>query len=205
MIICPWCGTAYAAFQSNCSRCGGPISPPTGEAAPSQSDEVVFPPPPPRPISDQYRWKLMAADSWSIAGFIFALLGSIFTLLGAILTIAVVTAFVGIPFLLLGLLFLGGGGYVLYWRYREALKSLNILRNGQAVQGQVTGSQVNYSVRVNGRNPLTISYRFQVDGREVQHSLTTLNQSGGQFPTGKNVCVLYLPEAPEYSSLYPHP
>ena len=205
MIVCPWCGTNYTAFQSNCSKCGGPIQAPGRAPLPKRENEVQMPPSPPREISDGYRWKWMGADAWSITAGIFSLLGAIFSVVGFFLTIAVVTIFVGLPFLGIGLLFLGGGGYILYWRYQEASKAMNILRNGEAVIGQVTGAQINYSVTVNGRNPVTVGYQFQLAGRDYQNTITTLNHLNMQFEPGNSVCVLYLRYAPEYSSLYPHP
>ena len=205
MVICPWCGTNYIAFQSNCGKCGGPIQAPRAVAPAERVDEVDMPSAPPREISDKYRWKIMQADTWSITAGIFALIGAIFSLVGFVLTIAIVTAFVGIPFLGMGLLFLGGGGYVLYWRYNEALKAVNILRNGEALLGRVTGAQTNYNVAVNGRNPLTISYQFRVNGKEYQSTVTTLNHLNLQYQPGQSICVLYLAENPEYNSLYPHP
>lgn len=203
MIICPWCGTNYAVFQSNCSKCGGPIQAPKTTFS-DREEETAMPPAPPREISDKYLWKILQADAWSVAAFIFALLGAIFAVVGFFLTIAVITAFVGLPFLGLGLLFLGGGGYVLYWRYQEAAKAVNILRSGEAVLGQVTDAQVNYSVRVNGRNPVKIAYQFRAAGRDYEGSISTLNHLGLLFHVGKTVCVLYLPEKPEYNTLYPH-
>ena len=205
MVVCPWCGTNYTAFQSNCSKCGGPIQASQTFPASGREDEVLMPPPPPRDISDNYRWKLMLTDAWSMTAGIFALIGSIFSLVGLVLTIAIITAFVGLPFLGIGLLFLGGGGYVLNWRYQEALKRVKILRNGEAVIGRVTRTELNYSVQVNGRNPLTIGYQFQVSGKDYQSTATALNHLNLQFEPGKPVCVLYLPNAPEYNSLYPHP
>jgi hypothetical protein len=163
-----------------------------------------MPPSPPREISDSYRWKLLFGDAWVIGAGIFALIGGIFAVVGFGLTVGIITAFVGIPFLGMGLMFLGGGGYVLYWRYQEALKAVNILRNGQAVIGQITSAQINYSVQVNGRNPLTIGYQFQVSGKDYRNTVTTLNHLNLRFEPSKPVCVLYLPNAPEYSSLYPH-
>ncbi len=207
MILCPWCGTNFTTYQTPCTRCGGPIpaplSPETAAAVPEEG--ISLPPKPPREIADSYRWKVMRADAWSQGAFIFALLGAFFAFLGLALTIAIVTAFVGIPFLGLGLLFLVGGGYVLYWRYQEAMKAVNILRHGEAVIGQITEAQTNTSVAVNGRNPVTISYKFQAGGKEHQGKVTTLNSHEFQFPAGKPACILYLPEAPEYSSMYPHP
>jgi hypothetical protein len=203
MIVCPWCGTNFAVFQSNCSRCGGPIQAPKF-AVPAR-EEVDMPPPPPREISKKYLWNLMLSDAWAQAAFVFALLGAIFSVVGFALTIGIVTAFVGLPFLGMGLLFLGGGGYTLYWRYQESIKAVNILQNGEAVVGQITGAEVNYSVRVNGQNPLTISYQFAVAGKKYENKIITLNRFDMLFQTGKEVCVLYLPEQPDYNSLYPHP
>ena len=205
MVVCPWCGTNYATFQSNCSKCGGPIQAPQNVPPPERKDEVLMPPPPPRDISDNYRWKLMLADAWSMGAGIFVLIGAIFSLVGFILTVAIITAFVGLPFLGIGLVFLGGGGYVLYWRYQETIKTVNVLRNGEAVIGQVTSAEMNYSVEVNGRNPLTIGYQFHTSGKDYQNTVTTLNHLNLLYETGKPVCVLYLPNAPEYSSLFPHP
>src|SRR5512140_2847805 len=102
MVVCPWCGTAYAAFQSNCSNCGGPLLP--AEQGPQSSADEDFPIPPsaPRPISPRYVWRLTMAGGRGIAGMVLSLLGGIFALVGAGLTIGFVTAFVGLPFLCLG-------------------------------------------------------------------------------------------------------
>ena len=205
MVVCPWCGTNYASFQSNCSNCGGPIRSRDRVVPEVERGEVEMPPPPPREISDKYRWRIMTRDAWAQGAFVFALLGAIFTVVGLVLTLAIITAFVGLPFLGMGLAFFGGGGYVLYWRYQESMKAVNILANGEATVGWIADAQVNYSVRVNGANPLTILYKYRVNGRELEGSLTTLNRLGLDYQSGRNVCVLYLANAPEYSSLYPHP
>ena len=205
MVVCPWCGTNYASFQSNCSNCGGPIRSTDRVIPEVERGEVEMPPPPPREVSDKYHWRLMTRDAWAQAAVVFALLGAIFTVVGLVLTLAIITAFVGLPFLGMGLAFFGGGGYVLYWRYQEAMKSVNILANGEATVGWITDAQVNYSVRVNGVNPLTILYKYRVNGTEYEGKLTTLNRMGLDYQPGRNVCVLYLSNALDYSSLYPHP
>ena len=112
MITCPWCGTNYAAFQSNCDRCGGPLPLPADPAASRAEGAPPTPPPAPRQVADSYAWRLLVSDGWGVVGFIFTLLGAIFTLVGGGLTLGVITAFVGLPFLLLGLVFLLGGGAV---------------------------------------------------------------------------------------------
>src|SRR5262245_6565639 len=137
MVTCPWCGTSYANFQSNCDRCGGPLNPPTDGAPAEAGAPSAAPPPAPRPVSDSYAWKLMATDAWGIVGLIFLLLGGIFTVVGAFLTIIVVTAFVGLPFLVLGLGFLLLGGVLASTSLRQARQTVAVLRVGEAVTGQI--------------------------------------------------------------------
>jgi uncharacterized SAM-binding protein YcdF (DUF218 family) len=144
-------------------------------------------------------------DAWGIVGLVFGLLGSIFTFVGLILTVAIVTAFVGIPFALLGILFLAVGGAALYYGYQKAQKTIQVLREGQAVEGQIVNLEQNYNVRINGRNPWVISYRFSVNGREYQGQVTTLNTPGAGLQPGKTAYVLYLQNIPEHNTLYPHP
>jgi hypothetical protein len=208
-IVCPWCGTNYTAFQSNCRNCGGTIAAPADAAERpakrARSGELQFPAAPPREIAPSYLWKLFAQDGWVISAGIFALLGGIFSVTGAGLTIGVITAFVGLPFLGLGLLFLGGGGAVLYWRYQVAQDAVNVLKLGQAKEGQITALEPNYSVRINGRTPWNIRYTFSVDGKDYEGSTSTLNDPSFFMQPGSPAVILYLAEKPESNQLYPHP
>jgi hypothetical protein len=205
MIICPWCGTNYTEFQPNCSNCGGPLQAAEESRSSAASPESVpVPPPAPRPISNNYAWKLLTGDGWAISAFILGLLGGIFSLVGIGLTVAVVTAFVGIPFLLLGLLLLAVGVGLIIWRYGKGRRVVEVLRTGQAATGSITEVRQNYSVVVNGRSPWVIGYSFTLDGREYMGKVSTLNQIGEDFHTGEHVCILYLPSAPEWNSIYPH-
>lgn len=210
MITCPWCGTSYAIFQSNCKNCGGPLNLPPDEinrvtASAADDERVIMPPPPPRPISNNYVWRLLFSDGWAIASFVFTLMGLIFSFVGFILTIAIITAFVGLPFLAMGLAFLGGGIAIIYWRYQEAAKVVNVLRIGEATRGQITNVEMNYSVRVNGRHPWTITYQFHAMGQSYEGKVTTLNPPGQNLQQGRAACVLYAPTAPTQNTLYPHP
>lgn len=206
MIICPWCGTHYLSFQSNCTNCGGTI--PLPEETTSSSvvlDHLATPPPAPRPISDRYIWRLLSADGWAIAVFVLGLLGVIFTLVGAGLTIGLITAFVGVPMVILGITLLGLalGGFI--WRYQRTQKVVNVLRLGESTSGQIMDIWENYSVRVNGRHPWIIRYQFRLDGKDYEGVVTTFNQVGPGIETGKTVSVLYLPDDPQWNSIYPHP
>jgi hypothetical protein len=206
MIACPWCGTNYVTFQPNCKNCGGALQAVEETNHLSVSTEnIPTPPPAPRSISKNYVWRLLSSDGWSIAAFVFGLLGGIFSLVGAVLTIAIITAFVGIPFLLLGLAFLASSGGILNWRYQEMQKVVNILRIGEATSGEIVEVQENYSVRINGRHPWVIRYQFQVNGQNYEGKISTLNPVAGKLQAGKTVCILYLPTSPQWNSIYPRP
>ena len=206
MVICPWCGTNYVTFQSNCKNCGGPLLAADETISSSDSPEnLIAPPPAPRPISDRYVWRLLSTDGWWIAALVFLILGIVFSLVGAGLTLIIITAFIGIPFLLIGIVFLGSGGGVFAWRYQEARKIVDVFREGEATRGQIVEVQENYSVTVNGRHPWVIQYQFQANGQEYKGAVTTLNPPGQQLQAGKTVFCLYLPSDPKWSSIYPHP
>ena len=203
MITCPWCGTNYIAFQTNCQKCGGPMSPPAEETSSVAEVSIPKPPPAPRPIADKFIWNLMMTNGWVIAGGVFAFIGGIFTVVGLSLTVAIITAFVGIPFLLMGIVFFGGGVAVIIWRYQETQKTIDVLRNGQPADGQIADMQENLNVRINHRHPWMIRYTFQANGQLYEGNVSTLRRP--DFQTGQKVCVLYLPQKPEYNALYPHP
>jgi hypothetical protein len=112
---------------------------------------------------------------------------------------------VGIPFALIGLVFLGVGGGLLASRYQYASRVVRVLREGTATVGRIVNVAENYSVQVNNRHPWAIEYQFQVNGREVTGHVSTLTPPGSSIQPGRRACVLYLPENPEINSLYPHP
>jgi hypothetical protein len=207
-IICPWCGTNYTRFQSNCRNCGGTLPAPSEvaeePAKPRRAAKLEMPAPPPREISENYVWRLMMQDGWLVSAGVFVLIGGIFTVTGGGLTLGIITAFVGIPFIGLGLLFLFGGLAVAYWRYQIATKAVNVLRHGRAIEGEITGLDENVNVRINGRTPWTIYYKFGLDGQDYEGKVSTLNTPWATQP-GQPAVVLYLPDAPENNQLYPHP
>jgi hypothetical protein len=211
VITCPWCGTNYLEFRSNCKNCSGPLPPPRAAHAPAhqaaRSDTPLSeaPPPAPRPISDSFALRLLTSDGWAVASFVVVLVGGIFFCVGGPLTIGIATAMVGIPFMLLGLALLGAAGAVVAWRYQIALQTVRVLRDGEAATGQIAGTRQNFNVEVNGRNPWVITYQFRTAGRDYNGQVTTLNEPGPSVRPGSPAWVLYLPNTPEHSALYPHP
>jgi hypothetical protein len=207
MTTCPYCGTNYIRFQPNCSNCGAPLQPPAEADLPASSlDLLAYPPPlPPRPIADRYVWKLLWSDGWAVFAIIDIVISLVFLFTGAMLSIAVVTAFVGIPFAILGGLSLIASGAIFAWRYQVKSRIVQVLREGQAVQGEIVSITVNRSMQVNGANPWTIGYRFRLQGMEYFGKVTTLNPPGGSIREGLPAWVLYLPGTPEANAMYPHP
>jgi hypothetical protein len=174
-------------------------------ASPTSIEETIAPPPAPRLISGKYTWRLLFTNSWGIVALVFGLLGVIFGFVGAGLTLVIVTAFVGIPFLFIGLIFLVVALGVGTWPYYRARQVVNVLRIGESTQGQIIDVQKDYSVRVNRQHPWVIRYQFQVNGQNYEGNVRTLNPVGASLQTGKTVCILYLPNAPQWNSIYPHP
>ncbi len=206
MIVCPWCGTQYRDFQPNCKNCGGPLHIRAEEmAAAVTTEDLPYPPPAPRAISENYIWKLLGGDGWWITALVFGLLGLIFCLVGGPLTLAIITAFVGLPFLLLGILFLGAGSAVFFWRYQEMMKVVRVLREGQLAAGKITQVVENTAVSVNGRHPWRIDYTYHASGQTFTGRVSTLNPPNQHLQEGKSARILYLPDEPQISSLYPHP
>ncbi len=204
-ITCPWCGTNYTGFQSNCDNCGGSLPLPVERALEPSPPNLPSPPPPPREVPPRVAWRILITDGWAITGFVFSLLGLIFSVVGLALTVTLVGAFVGIPFAGMGILFLGGGGPLLAWRYQLAQKTLLVLRHGQAAQGEILNVYQNFQIQVNGRYPWTVEYRCDVNGRVYQGKVTTLSQPDLSQEPGKAVYVLYMADDPAQNTIYPSP
>jgi hypothetical protein len=197
---CPWCGTSYTTFRSNCVNCGGPLPPPREEAAaPPPIPDIPEPPPAPRDFKSSFVWRKLLSDGWAIAASVFLLLGVIFTLIGIPLILVVV----GIAFVPLGLVFLGAGVPILIWRYNKAQQTLNVLRLGEPVLGSIVDIHENVAVEVNGRHPWTITYGFAVDGDEYEGQTTTLRPVGFTHQVAQPMYVLYLPDDPTQNTVYP--
>ena len=202
MVTCPWCGTNYVRFQANCNNCGGPLPFPTQDSVRLSAD-LATPPPAPRDLNTRTIWRTLLTDGWAIVAGVFILLGTIFGLVGAGLTVTLVAAFVGLPFLGLGVLFLAPAVPMALWRYDGARRTVDVLRLGDAAQGRIAEVYENRFVRVNHRHPWVISYSFQVDGHTYEGKATTLRTPNQRQQPNQPVVVLYLPQEPSQNTIYP--
>ena len=207
MVTCAWCGTNYNEFQPNCQNCGATL--PLPEAVKEAEQRGLAygpgpaPPPAPRQVPRNYLSRQLIADGGAIAGGVLALIGAIFTLVGGVLTIVIVTAFVGIPFLLIGLAMGASGAAVLYWRYKQVRARMDVLESGSAAEGEVTNVFENHSVEVNNRSPWVVEYVFRTPAGQMEGRGTTLNRLPPHLQTGAQVHVLYNRERPAENVLYP--
>lgn len=205
MITCRYCGTSYATFQPSCQKCGGALVLPEAQAAEQPREGIAVPPPAPRQVPGNYAWRILGSDGWAITGGVLLFVGAVFGVVGIGLTLGIITAFVGLPFSGLAVLMLGAGGGLAVWRYREAQQTVALLRGGRSVLGEMMGVYQNLNVRVNGRHPWTAEYRYVVDGRPYEGKVVSLVRPDPRQQAGKGVYVLYQPDEPGRSTIYPHP
>jgi len=149
--------------------------------------------------------RILFADVWSSMALVFSLLGLVFGVVGAALTISLIAAFVGVPFLGLGIIFLGAGIAVLVWRYQTAQRIVELLEQGEATLGEVLGVQQNFQIRVNGRYPWTVAYRYEVNGEQYSGQVTTLSRPDLSQQPGGPIYVLHMKDDPAQNTIYPSP
>jgi len=89
--------------------------------------------------------------------------------------------------------------------YQQAQGAAKVLKDGDAVIGQIEDIRQNLNVQVNGRHPWTVVYSFELDDKSYQDRVTTLTRPEMGLHPGKKVYVLYMPDDPELSTIYPHP
>jgi membrane protein implicated in regulation of membrane protease activity len=149
--------------------------------------------------------RILFADVWSILALILSLLGLVFGVVGAALTISLVAAFVGVPFLGLGILSLAAGIAILVWRYQTAQRIVEVLEQGEAALGEILSVHQNYQIQVNGRYPWTVEYLYEVSGEQYSGQVTTLSRPDLRQQPGGSVYVLHMPDDPAQNTIYPSP
>ncbi|MEM7031896.1 MAG: DUF3592 domain-containing protein [Chloroflexota bacterium] len=203
MITCTHCGTSHKTHQATCPNCGA-VLPPFENSIVGSSPKTALtaPPPIPREAPPQYIQRTMLTEGWAIVGLVFFILGAVFTLVGLGLTLAIVTAFIGLPFCGLGLLFWIGSIPVLMVRYQQVKLMRHIFKVGQSTQGEIVAIQQNRAVRINRQYPWMIKYKFRAIGQEYQGEMTTLNPTAAHYKLGQPVYILYLEDDPRQNILY---
>ena len=173
---CPWCETQIPDTSfTNCPNCGGTLSFSQG------SDPGPRPPNAPRELPKKFIKKIKYTNNvWTILGIVFTF-AFIWT---------IVLSIVGI----------------IFWRkgLRIAREELNPLMNGNAVHGTITNVSQNTSVKVNGRSPTTIEFSFEANGQKMTGDVGNLfDQASLMKRPGDKIWVVYMPDDPNQSSIWP--
>jgi hypothetical protein len=205
LITCPWCGSSYAAFQPNCKNCGASLPVPPELAAEPSPAGLSAPPAPPRRVPRNYLARVLFSEGSFIVGFVFAILGVCFLPIGLPLWLSGIIAAVGIPFTIIGVTFLGIGAPLMAWRVRTARSAEEVLRTGTAAVGEILEVYENLAVRVNGRHPWAIIYRFEVQGEAYEGKVSSLIRPEASQEPGRPTYVLYVPADPRKNTIYPNP
>ncbi|MFH1634020.1 MAG: DUF3592 domain-containing protein [Chloroflexota bacterium] len=197
-INCPWCGQRNLENQLECRKCGGPLPPPVGD------DPGPAPPLPPRTLPKGYKSRMMLKNTpLNIIGGIFALVG---------LPIACIFPLVGFASGLWMLLIIGGGvgalftflgGGMLYMGIKNGFSKIHPYEHGKATVGEVTEIYRDTSVEVNGRNPWAVLYQFEAGGIANEGKVTTWKYAPKIQAVGNCVYILYIPDDPDQSVIYP--
>ena len=205
MTTCPWCGTNYEMFQPSCENCGGALSLPAAGPPTAVTTSLRVPPLAPRGLPRNHIRRILIADGWTIAAAIFVLLGAIFGLVGVVLMATIVAAIIGLPFAGVGALFLASGVPILIWWFGEARQNAEVLREGEAVLGEIVSVSQNRYVRVNGRHPWRITYRFEAQGQACEGRISTLSRPDLSQQPGHPIYVLFSRVDPGRNIIYPFP
>lgn len=224
MITCPWCGTSYKAFQSSCGKCGGPLAAEQGQDGRPPSS-LATPPPAPRAFHEEYARHLVKEDPEAANGMAVAFIGGFLAVNMVLLPVVIgvqkldlagaLEAFglYAVAMLLFALLLFAfalylliGGISIVRQRDKELQKMVDVMRVGQATVGEIVEVRENRKQSHGERHPWEIYYRYKVNGGQRMHGkMVTTNTPGARHQPGCEVNVLYLPDEPAQSVLYPHP
>lgn len=197
-INCPWCTSRTPNTALNCQKCGGPLPAPVG------SDPGPTPPPPPRKVPSEYKRKLLLTQSaLNLVGGIFFLVGLfilfLFPGLGlatGLILMVIIGGSIGGLFTLLGGIFLAIG-------LQAGFSKIRPFEHGVATRGEVIEIHKDYTQSINGRNPWKVVYKYTVMGHPYEGSARSYGYAVEQHEPGNIVHVLYMPENPEESTIYP--
>ncbi|MDH3944245.1 MAG: hypothetical protein OEV06_09150 [Anaerolineae bacterium] len=92
---------------------------------------------------------------------------------------------------------------VFIWRWGRYRRIVRILINGVTAIGEVARIEQNRTVRVNGRYPWVVRYKFEAGSDVQEGEYQTLDERIGVLRRGYKVHVVYLEENKKLNSLWP--
>lgn len=95
---------------------------------------------------------------------------------------------------------------IILWRkgIREAQDELLPLEQGTPVIGEISAVNIDYSKRINNRNPRTIQFTFNANGRMYAGDVPNVMDPVELWKKpGDKIWVVYMPDNPDISSVWP--
>jgi len=168
-----------------------------GDLTTSSQPGIAEPPPTvPRPIPRGF-----AGRAEPVASFM-RIFGMLFGGLPTVMGIFMYGAFdFGVSFFLLFTLI---GGVMAAYGFTRIARSKRLYRDGEAVPAVVTEAWLNTSVRVNGRSPWKISFRYEtLDGQSHTATVSRFRMPPELRVAGAQVYALYDRDNPSRATLWP--
>jgi len=177
VIKCAWCKSQFVNTSiTNCSNCGGTL-----EYNMRSGEPGMKPPMAPRELPKKFIRRIKYT-------------GNVMTIIGMAFTIPF---FWTVIFPIIG---------VICWRkgIKEANNELIPLQNGSTVLGQITSIKRDYTKKINNKSPFVVEFLFETGGQKHTGSVGNIfDDVDQQKQPGDKVWVVYMPENPELSSLWP--
>jgi hypothetical protein len=94
------------------------------------------------------------------------------------------------------------GGALLFVAWWKRARARRIFRDGIEAEGEVVSVGYDYRVRVNGKNPWRVIYRFQVGGRSYEGSYSCWTDAPPTVKPGDPVVILHDEGSPSANVLW---
>jgi len=171
----------------------------------STAEVTLWADPPPAPRQPP-SWTMRNADPGATFNLLFGgIFGGVGGTLGIVFTaVAIGTGqwIFGLVGPLIGLIFGGIGGTFFYLGLQRVKRARSIYRDGVVAAGRLREVRRDWSIKVNGRSPLQLTYLFEVDGRRHQGSGHSWDEWLLDAPQDAPVAVLHDPKDPSQNLLY---
>ncbi len=177
IVKCAWCKSQFVNTTiANCSNCGGTL-----DYKLIMGDPGIKPPMSPRELPKKFIRRIKYT-------------GNVMTMIGIAFTIPF---FWTVIFPIIG---------IICWRkgIKEANNELIPLEHGTAILGQITSIERDYTKTINNKSPFVVEFLFEAGGQKhignVGNIFDPIDQ---EKKVGDKVWVVYIPENPELSSIWP--
>ncbi len=135
-----------------------------------------------------------------VVGLVLSILGTVFTTTGLVLAALVRPHVIGVVFLCVGVGVLAVGSVLVMCRRAVLRWRARLQEQGLEARGTVTEVVQNPFVRVNGRHPWVVRYRYDVQGRTC-HGSEAMMEPDPEYRAGATVVVMVDPARVERSVL----